>query len=329
MKKFVFITIVCIFPYICQAQEHLSYKGISFDTSIDDFCNKLKNECNLFPSKLTKQEQEDAVETRKYIGDFFGIKKCSYYVNRHTRAKMVTSLLIKDTVTVLSKEVINKIVKSYDDKYGEHQVDTFFNVWYTWKDVGGEISLSLRDKGFCFYLTDNLMIQIREELREEYKLNRERQTVKEICSVPFGTTREKAEEILENKYGQSSYLSDKDKIIYKYKNYAGIAFDEIIFLFQSDGYKSFFNGCVFILDAKNLTQAREKRDLLYNKLRYKYDMDSGTDKNGIKYYIGGYSPVAYFDSAFVIDIIKYDDSPKTPYAARLMYGRYNYVKEEF
>ena len=155
MKKFVFITIVCIFPYICQAQEHLSFKGISFDTSIDDFCNKLKNECNLFPSKLTKQEQEDAVETRKFIGDFCGIKKCSFYVNRHTRAKIVTSLSIKDTITVLSKEVINKIIKSYDDKYGEHQVDTFFNVWYTWKDAGGEISLSIRDKGFSFYLTDN------------------------------------------------------------------------------------------------------------------------------------------------------------------------------
>ena len=329
MKKLVFIPILCVLSLNGHAQEHLSYKGISFDTSLDDFCNKLKAECALTPSKLTKSDQSENYEKRIFTGDFFGIKKCSFTVYRHIKADIVTSISVEDTVSVINDEVAQKIVKSCDEEYGEHKVDSTTLICYKWDVDGGDIRFVLYDKGFSLYLTDKLETQIRDEEFEKWKINREKQTVKEICSVPFGTSREKAEEILENKYGTSSYLSDKDKIIYNYKNYAGIAFDEIIFLFQSDGYNSFFNGCVFILDAKNLAQAKEKRDLLYKKLRNKYDMDSGIDKNGNKYYIGGFSPVAYFDSAFVIDIIKYDDSPKTPYAARLMYGRYNYVKEEF
>lgn len=328
MRKIAFV-FACLFCLICNAQEHLSYKGISFETSLDDFCNRLKTECGLTPSKLTKLEKGENYENRKLTGDFFGIKKCTFYVNRHIKANIVTSLSVVDTVSVISNEVIQKIVKSCDEEYGEHKVDSTTLICYKWDVDGGDIRFILYDKGFSLYLTDKLEIQIRDEEFEKWKIRRERQTVTEICSVPFGSSREKAEEILENKYGTSSYLSDKDKIIYNYKNYAGIAFDEIIFLFQSDGFNSFFNGCVFILDAKNLTQAKEKRDLLYNKLRYKYDMKSGTDKNGIKYYIGGYSPVFRYDSAFVIDIIKYDNNPNTPYAARLMYGRYNYVKEEF
>lgn len=329
MRK-ISLIIACFFCVMSYAQEHLSYEGISFDTSLDDFCNKLKTEFGLTPSKLTKLEQLDNFETRKYMGDFLGVKKCSYCVNRHNRANIVTSLSIEDTVTVLSSDVIHRFIKSYDEKYGEHKLDTiYFNVWYLWTVNGGDIKFCQFDKGFYLSFTDKLEKQIRNEIIEERRISRERQTVKEICSVPFGTSREKAEKILENKYGGSSYLSDKDKIVYKYKSYAGIAFDEILFLFQSDGYNSFFNGCVFILDAKNLAQAKEKCDLLYNKLRFKYDMDSGTDKNGLKYYVGGYSPVSSFEPGFVIDIIKYDENPGTPYSARLMYGRYNYVKEEF
>lgn len=118
-------------------------------------------------------------------------------------------------------------------------------------------------------------------------------------------------------------------ICYRNVNYAGIMFDDIIFLFQSDGYKSYMNGCAFILKATSMHQAKEKQEILYNKLRYKYDMKEGEDDNGNKYYYGGYSPVPLDGFGFSIDIIKYEKNPNVPYAARLMYGRYNYVKEEF
>lgn len=89
------------------------------------------------------------------------------------------------------------------------------------------------------------------------------------------------------------------------------------------------NGCVFILEAKSLSDAKEKRDLLYRKLRWKYDIKEGTDDDGVKYYYGGHSPIPFDGYGFCIDIIKYDNRQSIPYAARLSYGRYNYVKEEF
>ena len=162
----------------------------------------------------------------------------------------------------------------------------------------------------------------------------EAQKVTEICGVKFGTSYEDAKRILENKYGEAEYdyTHSKERLTFVNKTYAGISFDTIFFLFQSDGYRTYMNGCIFILEAYTAEDAKEKRERLYNRLSDKYYMDEGIDKNGFKYYIGGFSPINENDAAFVIDIVKLDkDLAKefNPYAARLMYGRYNYVKEEF
>lgn len=162
----------------------------------------------------------------------------------------------------------------------------------------------------------------------------EAQIVTEICGVKFGTSYETANEMLENKYGRPEYdyTHSKQTITFKHKSYAGINFDTIHFLFQSDGYRTYMNGCVFILDANTAEEAKEKRELLYKRLSEKYYMEDRTDENGFKYYIGGISPVDVNDAAFVINIIKYNKELAklyNPYAARLMYGTYDYVKEEF
>ena len=66
--------------------------------------------------------------------------------------------------------------------------------------------------------------------------------ITEICNVPFGSSHEKTKAILEEKYGDFEYLfSKKDDIIYKHKKYAGVDFDSMHFLFQSDGTRSYFN----------------------------------------------------------------------------------------
>lgn len=162
----------------------------------------------------------------------------------------------------------------------------------------------------------------------------EAQKVTEICGVKFGTSYEDAKRILENKYGEAEYdyNHSKQTIKFKYKNYAGISFDTILFFFQSDGYRTYMNGCAFAIHANTAEDAKEKRERLYNRLSDKYYMDDGIDKRGFKYYIGGISPINENNAAFIIDIVKFDaDVAKkyTPYAARLKYGSYNYVKEEF
>ena len=138
--------------------------------------------------------------------------------------------------------------------------------------------------------------------------------------------------MLEIKYGYPDYSPDKTTIIYKHKTYAGIAFDNIHFLFQSDGNRSYFNGCVFIIEAYSLTDAKEKQEMLHKKLSAKYFIIKDSYKDGTPCYIGGRSPIPNDGFGFNIDIIKLNNSntkQSYPYAARLYYGRYNYVKEEF
>ena len=170
-----------------------------------------------------------------------------------------------------------------------------------------------------------------ERFFEELNAIQERQTIREICGIPFGTSYEEARQRLYNKYGEPEYYPDRSVISFKNKVYAGITFDAIHFLFQSDGTRSYMNGCVFILNANTLKQAEKNRERLYEKLSKKYNMLNDVDENGNKYYYGGYGPTPN-TIGFTIDILKYEKDLArqfNPYATRLAYGRYNYIIEEF
>lgn len=303
---------------------------IPFDSPLNAFYDKLVSTKGLIAAKMTDGEQYSSMETKKLTGDFYGIKNCTFYVRKHERLNNASSVIVEDTLSALGENDAKRIISFHDKWFGTHKTDsTRWSIWYTWKTAGGEVELSLRDNGFKAFYTDTTELAVRKAISEEFARERDRQTVKEICGIPFGSSYEKSKEILENKYGTSSFLSDKTRIVYDNKSYADIYFDTIMFLFQSDGYRSYLNGCVFILEATSLSDAKDKRERLYKKLSWKYDIKEGVDDNGNKYYYGGNSPVSFWDFGFHIDIIKYDNRPSIPYAARLMYGRYNYVKEEF
>ncbi len=330
MKRFALATILCLTTIICQAQEHLRFMDIPIEGTIEYFCSQLIKEKGLAVSNIPGDEQFLNIGTKKLTGDFYGIKNCTFYVGKHKRLDNVSSVIVEDTLFALDEVDENRLVSLHDERYGNHEINsTNHSVWYKWKTVNGDVELLVDEEGFAMYYTDYTENEMRELVVKEFEEEWERQTIKEICGIPFGTSYEKAEKILENKYGTPSIYSDKTRIVYDNKSYAGIQFDDIIFLFQSDGYKSYFNGCVFILETSSLSQAKEKRDMLYKELSRKYDMDEGEDDNGNKFYYGGHSPVPFDGFGFSIDIIKYDNRPRIPYAARLMYGRYNYVDEEF
>lgn len=330
MIRFAFSLIFSLTAFVCQAQEHLHFMDIPLDGNLDSFCSKLIKDKGLVAGTMTDGEKYWNTGTKKLTGDFYGIKGCTYYVSKHERLDNVSSVYVEDTLFALGKADELRLISLLDKNYGNHEADTTqYGVWYSWKTTSGDVELAILKEGFSISYTDYTEKEVRKQIFEEINSEWERQTIKEICGIPFGSSYEKAEEVLKNKYGEKSYLSDKTKIYYRNENYAGILFDNIIFLFQSDGYKSYMNGCVFILEANSLRQAREKLEILYKKLRNKYDMKEGEDDNGNKYYYGGHSPVPFDGIGFVIEIIKYDNRPSIPYAARLMYGRYNYVKEEF
>lgn len=329
MRKYAFFIVFCLVS-ICQAQEHLRFMDVPLDGAIDDFCSRLIKEKGLVKEIMTEGEQYMNMETKKLSGEFYGIKGCTFYFRKHDRLDNISSVIVEDTLFTLSKADVNRLISLFDKSYGIHETDsTIYSVWYTWKTISGDVELGVYKEGFRMLYTDYAEINVRKQISEELEAERDRQTIKEICGIPFGSSYEKAEQVLENKYGTSSFLSDKTKIYYQNETYAGILFDNIIFLFQSDGYKSYLNGCVFILEATSLSEAKEKRDMLYRKLRLKYDMKEGVDDNGNKFYFGGHSPIPFDGIGFIIEILKYDNRSRIPYAARLMYGRYNYVKEEF
>lgn len=173
---------------------------------------------------------------------------------------------------------------------------------------------------------------------QEYEKRIERQRVSEICNVPFGCSYEKAKDILENKYDTCESESDRTKIIYKNKIYAKMVFDKIIFLFQSDGVNSYMNGCVFIQEAKSLKEAEEKMNDLKIRLSYKYELTAMVDDNGNAYYTGGVPPKDCNDwwliPAITINVLKYDipehlNEYMNGYATRIMYGKFDYINEEF
>lgn len=324
---------------ISVAQEHMSFLGLSIEGSIDDFSNKLIEEKGFVVAEVNDYEnQRFVMETKKLTGAFEGFEPCNVYVRlMKDSLTEISSVLVEIDTLLYKKEAFDNLIDMYDESYGEH------STWngIEWHFREGEISMGI-DGGFfyvAFINREEALIRSRkavEESRENLKnilieSARKRETVKEICGIPFGTSIEEARKILENKYGYSAYSADNMIITYKHKSYAGVMFDSIHFLFESDGIHSYMNGCVFILDAETLRDAEKKRDMLYEKLSEKYFMLSDKDKNGNTFYVGGYAPVGE-GCAFVINVLKYEKKIArlyTPYAARLMYGTFEYVKEEF
>lgn len=150
---------------------------------------------------------------------------------------------------------------------------------------------------------------------------------KSICGIDFGASYNTAERVLENKFGDKEYfLSDKTKIVFKNKMYAGRMWSSLIFMFQSDGYQQYFNRCILVKECATATEAKDTRDAIKNQMEEKYFIMEFTDeKSNFKYYLGGNDPTNALKPGFCIDIIKYDQGG---YGARVDYGPYNYVEEE-
>lgn len=157
-------------------------------------------------------------------------------------------------------------------------------------------------------------------------------TCTEVCGVRFGSSYETAKEILKRKYGEPDYMgTNENTIVYHYKSYGGMNFTYIAFDFQRDDIGSYMNQCVMGYDCKTAEEAKNKRDTIWKKAKEKYPFCHwGIDDNGFKYYESGFSPLGGFGNGFIVDVVKFDEPYNGyRYFARIMYGPYNYVKEEF
>ena len=65
-----------------------------------------------------------------------------------------------------------------------------------------------------------------------------------------------------------------DCLVFKNIKYAGVDFNSVYFLFQSYGINSYFNACIFILNAKTKKEAIDKQDEMRALLSKKYNLYS-------------------------------------------------------
>ena len=187
--------------------------------------------------------------------------------------------------------------------------------------------------------------EIREHLdsiTKPYEQKWQAEQVKSIGGIPFGISREKAQIMLRNKFGSHEYDPSSTNLTFKNIKYAGYDFNSAIFMFQSDGIDSYFNTCIFVIEAKCLSEAMLRQKELYENLSQKYDLSNFAEKDGIPMYAGGISPLwdghwYNFDTshagAVKLDIIEYSkDIAKSlgiTHGVRIVYGPYNYINEEF
>ena len=339
MRRIVFTIIVSLTAFASQAQEHLCFMDIPIAGTIEQYANRLVTEKGFTISDRTDYEDSNfKMEAVVLSGNFEMFNNCSVVVRKIEGACETSSVIVFiDSLMCLNGE-FDKIIEQYDKKYGKHT-----GYWgnHNWEINGARILAGEEEGGYHIVFMEKSEMEIRDayiysKLKEVQdsimEIRKEKQTIREICGVPFGSSYEKAKDMLENKYGYPDYNPDKTVLTYKHKTYAGIMFDSIHFLFQSDGIHSYLNGCVFILDAKSLSDAKKKQEMLHKKLSDKYFMIDDTNSNGNKVYFGGYPPTPDDGVGFSIEILKYDSELAriyTPYGVRLAYGRYNYVKEEF
>ena len=160
---------------------------------------------------------------------------------------------------------------------------------------------------------------------EEVKNRWKKEQVKEICGVRFGEKQEIALELLKGKFGDP-YFIIKDHIMYKGITYGNIRFEVVSFQFQSDGIRTYMNGCVFISREENNTESLlDDFNKLSEKLK-KYDLVK-LDEDLL---YGGVSPLwdgdvnhidMKYTPAIILSIVK---NEKGKYRLSLIYGHPDY-----
>lgn len=191
--------------------------------------------------------------------------------------------------------------------------------------------------------TDNDTISLSLDIQEKLLEINHQQQVTSIANVEFGSFRKKAEKILRKKFGNPSIYSSADKLLFTDIKYAGLDFNSLFFLFQSDGERTYLNGCIFVINVNDYQSALSKEKDLTYMLSKKYStILNDVDSNGNPCHICGVSPLwnVTIDGLFTAggaihtNIMKYEekvakDAGTGPYAVRLIYGPFDYVKEEF
>lgn len=162
--------------------------------------------------------------------------------------------------------------------------------------------------------------------------------VKSICGVAFGSSYEETKDKLRNKCGRPVY-STQNELLYNNISYGGEYFDDLLIKFQHNNVRSYLCQAIFVKNARDWENAKEIKKSLCNRLSRHYSSIYNIDE---ELSVGGLPPAEFLKVpqienpsttsemgfGFEIKILK-QDKYDYPYFVRIMYGPYEYVKEDF
>lgn len=159
------------------------------------------------------------------------------------------------------------------------------------------------------------------------------ETLPSVAGVTFGNSYDTCKSILDKRFnrGEKSYHLSASRLTYYNISFAGEEFDYVDFIFQSEGTRTYLSqvqfSCGFSLTSNSLEDAKSMRDRLYKTFSEKYEFRwSGTNKDGFKYYVLGYSPNDDNDGFVVIGVYKAETKGGTmKYWAEVSYGPVNFI----
>ena len=152
-----------------------------------------------------------------------------------------------------------------------------------------------------------------------------------VAGVTFGDSYGACKTKLDKRFngGKESYQSTPNELTYFDIDFAGESFSYVSFFFQTNGSRTYLSAIRFYCrySIEDIDYAKAKRDRLYKLFMDKYDFRwSGTDKNGLKYYVLGHSPNDKKDGLVVIDVSK--DRTKggdMQYWTQIAYGPIDFI----
>lgn len=176
----------------------------------------------------------------------------------------------------------------------------------------------------------------------EFEQRMRNQQVNSICSIDFGSTYEVTRRKSQKKFGTPAFYSNETTLVYDHITYGGVRFSNLVFCFQSDGERKYFYNCLFVKEVKTLDEAKSLVKEYAEEYLKKYHLIPVNDEGENPKYIGGVSPLwngrwynltmediaavrVYVSEQYSLDTEK----KGYPYAVCIMYGPFNYVKEEF
>ena len=151
-KTFLLLAMVITMMTQATAQEHMSFKGISFNNTLQEFTRQLTTKGMV----LTKTEKLDMSVCSTFKGTFAGYNNCEVYVLSPNDKSFVFKVIVYTPDVndwYLLKVMYEKTKESYENKYGTLKDDCDFHFFKSPYYEGDGFEMTAVKSGKCVYVS--------------------------------------------------------------------------------------------------------------------------------------------------------------------------------